>query len=300
VVDVEQARDKENLFRTSQRQALLKSYGSILGTQISPISILAVRYFEKNYGEVLKAIPKNSRILEIGPGSASFTQYLLHKGYGNITVCERADDNTKSLSRFFGDRIRVIHKDVIDYLGYSSDRFDLIYATQLIEHFAYDDFIKFLEYCYASLNEGGCMVFETTNCANITYGLYLRYCDYTHRMGFTPRSLKHFLVAVGDFSSLELMEIYPPGLLDCLYCIYRRIKGDPAIPEIEQSANVTSSYSSSNSFGVYRGLRRFIAILSRSLSIRLSRWLSFIFLRPYEFEKIKVYTPFFAIVAKKA
>lgn len=290
VVDVEQASDKEYLF---------KRYGSILGTGISPISALGIRYFEKNYGKALKLTPKNSRILEIGPGSASFTQYLLYKGYRDITVCEIADDNAQALSDSLGGRVNVIHRDVIDYLGSSSDRFDLIHAAQLIEHFAYDDFIRFLEHCYTSLNEGGYIILETINCANITHGSYLRYCDYTHRMGFTPRSLKHFLIAVGDFSHLELMEIHPPGFLDCLYYIYRRIKGNPTVPDILQSDNQNDDFCSSSSPTVNRGLGNLMASLLKSLNIRLSRWLSFFFLRPYEFEKIKIYTPFFVVVARK-
>ena len=277
-MDVKQTKHKEHLF---------KRYGGILDISISPISVLAVRYFEKNYGKILRSVPKNSRILEIGPGSASFAQYLLYKGYENITVCEIADDNAESLKRFFEDRVKVVHKDVIDYLKTSSDTFDVIFAAQLIEHFTYDDFIRFLEHCYASLNSGGHIIFETINCANITHGLYLRYCDYTHRMGFTPRSLKHFLMAVGDFSDLKLMEIHPPGFLDFLYCIRRRLRGKSTVSLTADSSRT------------HRESRKVMAILLKSLNIRFSRWLSFLFLKPYEFEKIKVYTPFFAVIARK-
>ena len=298
-MDIKQVGDRENPIRTSQQQVLLKRYGSILGTRISPISIFTIRYFEKNYGQVLRLIPKSSRILEIGPGGANFTQYLLHEGYANITVCEMADDNARSLCRFFGNRIRVICEDVVDYLENSSDKFDFVYSAQLIEHFAYDDFIKFLGHCYMSLNEGGYIVFETINCANITHGLYLRYCDYTHRIGFTPRSLKHFLMSVGGFSDFRLIEIYPPGFLDCLHYIRHRLKGISTIPGIKQSADPTDIYFSADSPSVRRGLRRLMAILLRNPVIRLSRWLSFFFLWPYEFGRIKVYTPFFAIVARK-
>ena len=261
-----------------------------MDTQISPISILGIRYFEKNYGKILRAIPENSSILEIGPGGASFTQYLLHKGYKNITVCEIAEDKARSLSRFFGDRIKVIYRNVIDYLEDCPDKFDFIYAAQVIEHFTYDDVVRLLNRCYNSLSNGGYMIFETINCANVTYGLYLRYCDYNHRMGFTPRSLKHFLLSTGNFSDLRLMEIYPPGFLDILHYIYRRIMGKPSTPNIGRLDNSSSTHG---------GLRKAMEIPFRSFNVRLSRWLSFFFLRPYEFERIKVYTPFFAIVARK-
>jgi 2-polyprenyl-3-methyl-5-hydroxy-6-metoxy-1,4-benzoquinol methylase len=271
---------------------LFRKYGTILGTTISPISIFALRYYEKNYGKTLRSIPKNSKILEIGPGSASFTQYLLHKDYEDITVCEIADDNAQALRQFFGDRIRVIHKDAIDYLGSTPDRFDLIFAAQVIEHFTHDDLIIFLQNCYASLNDGGYMILETINCANVIYGLYLRYCDYSHRMSFTPRSLKQFLNITGSFSSLEFIEIQPTGFLDCLHYIYHRIKRSKMA--MKNQAGIRS-----NPPGIERGPRRLLALILRAPAIRLSGWLSALFMGYYEFDRIRVYTPFFAIAARK-
>jgi SAM-dependent methyltransferase len=254
-----------------------------LDTRISPISILGIRYFEKNYGKILRAIPENSGVLEIGPGGASFAQYLLHRGYKNITVCEVAGEKARALSRFFGDSVKVIHRDAIDYLGDCSDRFDFIYAAQVVEHFHRDDVVRFLSRCYSSLNNGGYMIFETINCANVIYGQYLRYCDHTHRMGFTPRSLRQFLLSTGDFSRLRLIEIYPPGILDLLYCLRRR-------------ATVSTDSGSAIAQGRWR---KAMALPFRSFNVRLSRWLSYLFLRHYEFERLKIYTPFFAVIARK-
>jgi len=272
---------------------LFRKYGTILGTTISPISIFALRYYEKNYGKTLRSIPKNGKTLEIGPGSASFTQYLLQKGYEDITVCEIADDSARALGQFFGDRIRVIHRDVIDYLESAPDRFDFIFAAQVIEHFAYDDLLRFLQNCYASLNDGGYIILETINCANVIYGSYLRYCDYSHRMGFTPRSLKQFLSMAGNFSSLEFIEIQPTGFLDCLHYIYHRIKRNNMVTK-------NQTVTRPNFPGAQRGPKRLLALLLRTPGVRLSRWLSALFMGYYEFEKIRIYTPFFAIAARKA
>jgi SAM-dependent methyltransferase len=272
---------------------LFRKYGTILGTTISPISIFALRYYEKNYGKTLRSIPKNSKTLEIGPGSASLTQYLLHKGYEDITVCEIADDNARALGQFFGDRIRVIHKDAIDYLESAPDRFNFIFAAQVIEHFTYDDLVRFLQNCYASLNDGGYIILETINCANVIYGSYLKYCDYSHRMGFTPRSLKQFLSMAGNFSSLEFIEVHPTGFLDYLHYIYHRIKRNHTV-----TRNLTGPRT--NPPGARRSPRRLLALLLRTPGIRLSGWLSALFMGYYEFEKIRIYTPFFAIAARKA
>jgi 2-polyprenyl-3-methyl-5-hydroxy-6-metoxy-1,4-benzoquinol methylase len=270
---------------------LLKKYAEILGTRISPISALGVRYFEKNYGKILNEVPESAGILEVGPGSAAFTQYLLYKGYKDITLCELADDNIGALRRFFGNRINFIHKEVNDYLETAVDRFDLIYAAQVIEHFSYENFIQFLGNCCKALNDNGCVIFETINCANITHGLYLRYCDFTHRMGFTPRSLKQFFMSVGEFSELRLIEIQPLGFLDFAHSFFHRIRGDFIFADYERKTD--------NSYKVYKGLKRLISILLKNLNIRFSGWVSFLILRPYGFDNIRIYTPFFAIMARK-
>ena len=270
---------------------LFKNYGGILGTEISPLSIFTARYFEKNYGKSLKAIPESGKILEIGPGSASFVQYLFYKGYRDITVCEAAEDNAQSIDHALGDKIEVINSEAIHYLEGISATFDLIYAGQVIEHFDHENVIRFLKACKNALKSGGFLILETINCANVTHGLYLRYCDYTHRMGFTPRSLMQFLTAIGDFSAINLMEIRPQGFLDCIYYALRRLRKKHIISEIRQEGNVAEKRSS--------GSGRLIGILLKTLSTRSSRCLSSLLLRHYEFEGIKIYTPFFAVVAQK-
>ena len=216
---------------------------------------------------------------------------MLRKGYKNITVCEIAKDKAGSLSRFFGDRVKVIHKDAIDYLENYPDKFDFIHAAQVIEHFTRDDVARFLYLCYKSLSEGGYMIFETINCANVIYGSYLRYCDYTHQIGFTPRSLKHLLLSIGDFSDLSLIEIYPSNSLDLLRYIFRRTF---------DRSTILKTGSVSESHSTHGRLRKAMAIPFRSFNVRLSKWFSSFFLKHYEFDGIKVYTPFFAIIAKKA
>ena len=78
---------------------LLRRYGQVSGIESSPISALGLRYFEKNYGKILGSISKDSKTLEVGPGGASFTQYLIQKGYRHITVCEAAEDTIKSVKK---------------------------------------------------------------------------------------------------------------------------------------------------------------------------------------------------------
>ena len=278
----------------NQKQSPLEKYGKILGADFSPISPSGVRYFEKNYGNLLSKLAKDARILEIGPGAgAAFAQYLLKKGFANITLCEMVSDSARILSDAFGDRLTVIKSDGTEYLRQSSAKLDCIFSAQVIEHFSYDGFTEFLKLSYASLKHGGYIVFETINTANMIYGTYLRYCDYTHRMGFTPRSLRQFFLATGDFSFIDLMEIHPLGLFDFVRCAFEKTKSVAPLPE--------TSYASSDSRSTgMEKMRKAASSLRRASAVGFSKWLTRFFLKPYEFDGIKVHTPFFAIVGRKA
>ncbi|MBD3181366.1 methyltransferase domain-containing protein [Candidatus Poribacteria bacterium] len=271
---------------------LLKTYGDITGVNIFPITALGIRYYDKNYGRILGLIPEDSRILEVGPGGASFTQYLLFKGFKNITVCEISDSSVEALKGFFKSHVRVVHWDAVEYVKQAKARFDFIYAGQFIEHLSRDRFLEFLKICCNVLSPGGHLVLETINCANITYGLYLMYCDYTHMMGFTPRSLSQFVMAVGDFSDISLLNIYPLRLKDAIQSIkYRRRISS------ELSTKINTQSPSQISTGRFFKL---LKIPGKSIKIRISTLLSRVMLGNHEFDGIKIFTPFFALVARKS
>ena len=61
---------------------------------------------------------------------------------------------------------------------------DLVFATDVIEHLGKDEIIAFLEAIHRALKPGGVVVLKTGNASSI-YGSTMRYIDFTHEMSFT-------------------------------------------------------------------------------------------------------------------
>ncbi|MGP1583206.1 MAG: hypothetical protein ACTTH6_03225 [Candidatus Altimarinota bacterium] len=55
---------------------------------ITPLSKVKFIEFEKNYGKWVDQLQKDAKILEFGAGTGNFVQYLLNKGFTNITIVE--------------------------------------------------------------------------------------------------------------------------------------------------------------------------------------------------------------------
>ena len=56
---------------------------------------------------------KNKNILEIGPGTGNLTSKIIEKNPKKISVIEKDNDLAFFLNKKFGERIKVINKDVL-------------------------------------------------------------------------------------------------------------------------------------------------------------------------------------------
>jgi len=275
-----------------------ESYGKSEGYEVTPLNRFRLRYFRKNYEGIIRGLPRNGRLLEIGPGGGTFTEYLLECGFRNITLCEYSRLISGELAEHFRDRqeIKVISGDALLHLEDNPDTYDAIISQQVIEHFTYEDFVRLLSGINRSLKKGGVVILETNNSANIVYGMYLRYCDHTHRLGFTPRSLENFL----ETENLEVERTFPihmTGLgdlaLSVLDGLFSRGKGG----ELKTFNKAITSTSLTARAGL--GL----AFALRSIGILFSRFISFVLIYPYDLSlgavKNPIFTPTFGIVARK-
>lgn len=273
------------------------TYGKSEDYEVVRLNYFRYLYFQKNYGGKISKLPKDSKILEIGPGGGTFAEYLMQNGFSNITLCEYSSLIAGELSNYFKGKsgIKVINDNAINYLQDSKVKYDVIISQQVIEHFSYDDFVVLLKCIYDSLNKNGVVILETNNCANIFYGIYLRYCDHTHLLGFTPRSLENFLKT----QNLVIQDIFPihmTGVGDLVLAV-----GHGLFNKQNQVAIKTfNKQIASTPFTSKIGLG--IAFILRSWGIIFSRLVSFLFIYPYDKSlgfKRSVFTPTFGIVAKK-
>jgi len=98
--------------------------------------------------------------------------------------------------------------DLLSWLAERPERFDLLIGLDIIEHFARDEALRFLELAYASLKPGGRLVLQTPN-ADSPFGLQVRYGgDITHEWAYNVDGLARLLRRAG-FVAIEAREQGP-------------------------------------------------------------------------------------------
>jgi len=178
------------------REELYRRYSSTFKEHISKFDKKSVATtlgkYRYQYLPILKQFNKDVRILELGCGRGIFLEFLINNGYKNvfgIDVSKEQIDIAKV------QNLNAEEIDVLEYLKRNNEKFDLIFAIDLIEHFHKDELIPLFEGIYNKLKNGGAFVFHTPNGLGINSS-YTIYCDLTYLTIFTPNSLIQILKRV--------------------------------------------------------------------------------------------------------
>ena len=92
-------------------------------------------------------------------------------------------------------------EDLLSWLAERPERFDLLIGLDIIEHFARDEALRFLELAYAALKPGGRLVLQTLN-ADSPFGPSVFYGDITHEWAYNVNQLARLLRRAG-FVAIE-------------------------------------------------------------------------------------------------
>lgn len=132
------------------------NYASIIKSIDRPLEYLA--YQESNYYPVYNFIKskKRLRILEVGCGYG-YLSYSLHKAGHKVTAIDIANSAIVFANQNFGDFFYRITLE--DFSKQSDEKFDLIVATEVIEHL--DDPNVFIETSSKLLAENGFILLTT-------------------------------------------------------------------------------------------------------------------------------------------
>lgn len=104
---------------------------------------------------------KNKKVLEIGCGNGSMTEYLFDKG-ANITAIDLSDKYlSNAIGRFKSKLGNVFQKMSGDDLKFPDNSFDIVVSFDLIEHIP--DTNKHLFEVKRVLKSGGSYLFQTPN-----------------------------------------------------------------------------------------------------------------------------------------
>lgn len=143
---------------------------------------------------------RSATILDVGCGPGHFLSWLREWGFTGARGVDLSDNAVRFCMQHGLAAERVL--DVREYLEARPQTFDLVTMNDVIEHFMYEEVVDILRLCRGSLRPGGHLLVKTINMANWG-GLYLRYADFTHRVGFTETSLRQVLLAAG-FQSVRV------------------------------------------------------------------------------------------------
>lgn len=190
------------------RQELYKNYVSGFKKFISRYDIKSIesnrQVFKRRYLPLIKNFPTNTSIIEFGCGPGYFLQFLNDSGFKNtfgIDVSEQQVEQAKSKN------INASVMDIFDFIRTNKEKFDVIFALDLIEHFKKEELLELFSGFYNTLNNNGLVIMRTPNGEGLFPNQRI-YGDLTHFTIFTPNSLLQIL-EMTNFSEIKFYETGP-------------------------------------------------------------------------------------------
>lgn len=175
---------------------------SLLAKNKPPIDHNLGRLFETK-------IHKNGNILDLGCGYGSFLFFLQSHGYQNVTGVDISTEEIAVCKKLFKS-YKFHQADIHDYIHSTSEKFDAVYLSHVLEHIKKEDIFNFLEKIRSILTDDGILIIVVPNCAAYFNAAAGRYGDLTHAVGFTDLSLRQTLVVTG-FKNIEIKNFYGVG-----------------------------------------------------------------------------------------
>jgi SAM-dependent methyltransferase len=149
---------------------------------------------------LLQRVPK--KIIDIGCGRAEWLELLGGRGLTAVGL----DLNDEFVARGQQAGLSVIKGDATDYLGQQPDQsYALVSAFHVVEHLGFEKLLTFMKEAHRVLDDGGAMLLETPNPANLVVGACNFYLDPTHERPI-PSILLSF---AAEFSGFERVVVVP-------------------------------------------------------------------------------------------
>lgn len=142
--------------------------------------------------------------LDLGCGAGDQIVALQSLGFDNLTGVDLGPEQV-AIAQSRG--LKVVQANLLDYLQTSEQAFDIIFAFDIIEHFAKDEVLELLDLIRERLKPGGILILQTPNAASPWAG-QIRYGDLTHELIFSPKCIASTLRLTG-FTDIEVREVAP-------------------------------------------------------------------------------------------
>lgn len=199
------------------------------------------RWYKKAIGRFLPE-DKQARILDLGCGNGAFLYFLKREGYKNILGIDVSPEQIELAKKIGINGVKC--QDVLDFLKNSDEKFNVITAFDLIEHFRKDEFLLLSKLVYRALKAQGLFILRTIN-GETPFSGRLRYADLTHEICFTRRSISTALLNA-NFKKVKALPAYhyfPEGIRSSIkFTIWKIIEFGLRIYMMVETGNFKDKY----------------------------------------------------------
>lgn len=177
-------------------------YDEFYGKPDSRLRERRLREYRKLF--IMPFFPKNKevRILDLGCGYGLFLNACRKSDYQNLFGVDFNTEAVEYAKNTLGFQ-NVVQSDVFEYLNKQPDGFfDVIVATNFIEHVKKDLIPQLLKLVASRVKSGGTFIAEVPNADSI-HGVHTFFSDMTHEWAYTKELITKLLIQAG-FSGVKV------------------------------------------------------------------------------------------------
>jgi 2-polyprenyl-3-methyl-5-hydroxy-6-metoxy-1,4-benzoquinol methylase len=176
-------------FRTEFYQKYVTSFKSLHSEYSQPAIQAYFGWCQTKILPLVRTVNPTAKILELGCGPGIFLTFLKNQGFSNASGIDISPEQVE-IAQQQGLNTQVAN--VLDYLKTTSEKYQVIFALDFIEHFTKDELLILVPLIANALQPGGWLILQTPNGQGL-FPHQVIYGDLTHLAIFTPSSLEQLL-----------------------------------------------------------------------------------------------------------
>ena len=159
--------------------------------------------YDSIYSSIL---PSNTsaKILDVGCGNGMFLYYLKKKGYINSFGIDLNIESIQFTKQYITEKVECVN--IERFLKDKKEVYDVIVMNEVLEHIPVYELINVVSNIRIALKLGGLFICYVPNMENPITGIFTRYHDLTHTIGFTSNSLTMSMRLAG-FNCVKIIPI---------------------------------------------------------------------------------------------
>ena len=143
------------------RQELYKRYVSSFKGQTNQAADAGwYRWAQHKLLPLLRGLPLDAAILDVGCGAGQMLQFLKDNGFSNVSG---VDISIEQVGLALQRGLNAAARDAVEHLCESPLKFDAIIALDFIEHFEKRELLSLFDTIRAALRPGGRLILQTPN-----------------------------------------------------------------------------------------------------------------------------------------